>query len=342
MILIPIRDIRLWRRKLSFWRPRSGFYDLRWQPGLLRVPRSHIIQFYSSTNNIGNYLPVLGIQKMLGISTDTWCIHDHNIDFDFINRHYRCGIIGGAGLLHGSFESFWRRLSRECRIPLIVWGVGGCFANPDAPKPAKAPVSRDPVVSVLRRCDLINFRDDYTAEYYGCTAAHISACPTVEYLDGWTPIGGRSDGHVLLTDHSSLISQETAGRLRNAIGRAGFECRSTQNAQRFNYGLKRIIRDDYQPSSIVVTSRLHGAIIAYGLEIPYIAVARDAKLREFHRLFGNGTLLEAAEDLPDQLSEARSMPLGPRALQDVRAFGNRAKSWVTIHIKNTPGPATAG
>ena len=46
---------------------------------------SPVMQFYSSNDNIGNYLPVLGIQEMLELPTDTWCIHDRNIDFDGCN-----------------------------------------------------------------------------------------------------------------------------------------------------------------------------------------------------------------------------------------------------------------
>ncbi len=44
---------------------RCKFFDLS-KIKKDRRPRSPIIQFYSSVDNIGNYLPVLGIQKMLG------------------------------------------------------------------------------------------------------------------------------------------------------------------------------------------------------------------------------------------------------------------------------------
>jgi polysaccharide pyruvyl transferase WcaK-like protein len=53
----------------------------------------------------------------------------------------------------------------------------------------------------------------------------------------------------------------------------------------------------------VVTSRLHGAIIAYGLGLPYVALAGDEKLREFHRLFGGGQLVNSAAELKVMLSQ---------------------------------------
>lgn len=65
-------------------------------PSEKRNPKSSLLQFYASPNNIGNYLPVLGIQEMLEEETDTWCAHDEYIDFDFINANYQGVIIGGG------------------------------------------------------------------------------------------------------------------------------------------------------------------------------------------------------------------------------------------------------
>jgi len=93
-----------------------------------RKPRSPIIQFYSSVDNIGNYLPILGIQKMLGQTPDTWCMH-RPVDFNFINKHYKCAIIGGAGLLDQCFEPFWEKLLNGCKIPMIMWGLGICLPD---------------------------------------------------------------------------------------------------------------------------------------------------------------------------------------------------------------------
>src|SRR4051812_22817202 len=90
---------------------RCKFYDLRRVSPASRKAKSPIIQFYSSSNNIGNFLPVLGIREMISREPDTWCIHDKQIDFDFINSNYRCAIIGGAGLLHSCFNPFWKTLS---------------------------------------------------------------------------------------------------------------------------------------------------------------------------------------------------------------------------------------
>ena len=101
---------------------RVRFRDLARIPHERRQAATKILNFYSAVGNIGNYLPVLGIRKMLGCEPDTWNMHDRTIDFEFINRQYRCVVIGGAGLLDKGFEPFWSTFSRDCRLPTIIWG----------------------------------------------------------------------------------------------------------------------------------------------------------------------------------------------------------------------------
>ena len=97
--------------------------------------------------------------------------------------------------------------------------------------------------------------------------------------------------------------------------------------QRAAYGLERIVREDYLPAEVVVSTRLHGAIIAYGLGIPYVAVPRDEKVRAFHRLHGNGILCEDPADVGEAVAAAEKLTLAPIAIEPVRAFGRRASEW---------------
>ena len=160
-----------WPSRLSWWRlvnsvntfcvgyDRVRFRDPAAIPATERWQASAIINFYSTVHNIGNYLPVLGIRKMLNRGTDTWNMHDRSIDFHFVNRHYRCVIIAGAGLLDKRFEPFWCPFSRECRLPAVIWGVGLC--SPDGV--TDNGVDRKVFRAAAAKCALINFRDDRTA-----------------------------------------------------------------------------------------------------------------------------------------------------------------------------------
>ena len=78
---------------------------------------------------------------------------------------------------------------------------------------------------------------------------------------------------------------------------------------------------------------MHGAIIAYGLGLPYIAIAGDEKLREFHRLFGGGWLVENLNQLNQVLERADFSFAEPGVepakpdLSDVINFGILATSF---------------
>ena len=167
---------------------RCRFRDLSQIKKDNRFPKHSILQIYDKVDNIGNFLPVLGIRKMLGSCPDTWDIHHREIDFDFINHNYKGVIIGGAGLLCLPFKDFWLKFLQECKLPTVIWGVGNGFGAEIGERINKHQLyERDKeyieaVHRVSQRCDLINVRDKLTADYFQLEAAQISACPTVVYM----------------------------------------------------------------------------------------------------------------------------------------------------------------
>lgn len=317
---------------------RCRFYDLGNIAPAQRKAHSSAIQFYSSVDNIGNYLPVLGMQEMLGHTPDTWCIHDKQIDFDFINKTYKCAIIGGAGLLHQSFDLFWTRFAQECKLPTIIWGVGVCLPDesgvrtdlPDST--ARSGVNRQVVAEVARRCDLINVRDNLTANYYNLNNAQISACPTIAYLKDFKHLDPASDT-ILYSSHEELVSSSDRRQLKFALQRTLKNFQYTDNIQRPYQGLNDLITDYYCKSRLVITTRLHGAIVAYGLGIPYIAIVRDEKLREFYRIYGNGLQVQDVSELKSILEalQPEDISLNPIKLEPVAEFGEAAKRWFLAH-----------
>lgn len=327
-------------KRLPFLERRVVFEDLARMAPEHRRSRSPVVQFYSPDNNIGNFTPVLGIREMLGFTPDTWSIHDRNADFDFINHHYRFGIIGGAGLLHECFEPFWAACADKCRIPLIIWGVGVCL--PDN-KPAG--VSREVVARVAARCELINVRDELTRDHYDLTRADVSACPTLVYLQKFRKFVRPVPGSRLFASHTSLVSGDEAAMLEKVVRASTSRYQYTDNVQRRRFGVTDIIRKRYCPTELVVATRLHGAIIAHGLGIPYIAVARDSKVRDFVRLYRNGLCVET----PEELCKALQAPLpdvsDQSAIDSVLAFGRQVSNWAAgildHHHPRSQAPAAA-
>ncbi|MBV6623402.1 MAG: polysaccharide pyruvyl transferase family protein [Rivularia sp. (in: Bacteria)] len=307
-----------------------------------RTVNSPIMQFYSSVDNIGNYLPVLGIQKMLSQSSDTWCIHDKNIDFDFINTNYKCVIIGGAGLLHECFEEFWNKFLNECRLPTIIWGVGLCLPDSSGVRTdlvdstKRSGVSQKVVMEVAKRCDLVNVRDNLTANYYNFKDVDISVCPTVVYVEKFKKSLYKESSQVLFSSHKELVAVSTQKRLKASLKKLVPKFAYTDNIQKPSSGIDDIISRYYCPTSILVTTRLHGAIIAYGLNVPYIAIPRDEKLRDFHRLYSNGISIENIVDLENALKQGltNNIPMKPIAINPVLTFGEKASEWVASCCNN--------
>lgn len=323
-------------RRLSLWRlvnsvntrfvgydRRVRFRDLAAIPAAARRPASDILNFYSAVHNIGNYLPVLGIRKMLGTASDTWNMHDRSIDFDFVNRHYRSVIIGGAGLLDKGFEPFWAAFSRKCKVPAVIWGVGIC--SPD--RNAEKGVDRNVFRAAADKCGPINFRDDLTADYYGVHRSTISPCPTIVYLEDFVRKSSGDAGDVLYASHDELVAESERDLIRRQLEQCVGRVRVTDNIQRRLLSLDDIVRSAYGRSRLVVTTRLHGAIIAYGLGIPYVAIARDEKIRAFHRCYGNGALIEHADQLPEILGAPVRCD---RTIQydQVYECGKQMKAWL--------------
>ena len=60
--------------------------------------------------------------------------------------------------------------------------------------------------------------------------------------------------------------------------------RVTDNIQRRLLSLDDIVRGADGKSRLVGSTRLHGAIVAYGLRIPYVAIPRDEKITQ--RFYG--------------------------------------------------------
>lgn len=297
-----------------------------------RVVKSSIINFYSSIENIGNFMPVLGIQKMLQMETDTWCIHDYRIDYDFINKNYKAVIIGGAGLAvqdpDGRFERFWRRFEANCKLPTIIWGVG----TDDVWKISDA--YKEAVSVVAKRCDLINVRDDLTAETFNMTNADISPCPTVVYLQkflGENESQSPDYNKATFVRYPHQLYEKPVVQTEATIRKYCSSLKKTTNHQYSFLGLDDIIEQNYVNRGFVVTSMLHAAITSYGLGLPYIAITKTQKISAFQERFGNGLSIKTPQELEDVLKSdsVSKMQLKPIEIDPIVAFGNQARSWVS-------------
>jgi hypothetical protein len=312
---------------------RCRFYDLSKIEPAKRTVKSPIIQFYSSVDNIGNYLPVLGIREMIGTNPDTWCVQDKKIDFEFINRNYKCVIIGGAGLLvkgkNNVFERFWTHFSEKCHLPTIIWGVGT-----DGVDGIRSSY-REVVSKLSERCDLVNVRDELTANTFNLVDPDISACPTLVHLkkikDG-SAIPKKNPDKVTLVHYAAQTHTNSEVReIHQTLSHNFSQYNRITNYQYSYMGLDEIIQDYYLKSSFVVTAMLHGAISAYSLGVPYVVISKTNKIEAFFSKFGNGLKISNPEELKEILrsGEITNKSLYPIAIDPVLEFGSKAKAWIS-------------
>lgn len=293
-----------------------------------RVVKSKTLQFYSANRNIGNYLPVLAIHQMLDQELDTWNIHKSPVDWEFVHKNYSQVIVGGAGLLHSVFEKFWVDLEKNCKLPIIIWGIGVCLPDNDQVKG----VPKQVVQAVFARAKFANIRDELTRDFYELDPGiSITACPTLVHIANNFKVGAKqvSGKRVLHSSHVDLEPTSTTPQIKQIIEEAGFNYSFTENIETQKNPLKRIL-NMYQDADYVITTRLHGAIIAYAFKRPYIAISFDPKIAAFNKLYGGGVCITSVNELKEVLSNDSFKAPGEyeKEIKQVKDFGALIAAWI--------------
>ena len=265
---------------------------------------------------------------MLDQELDVWNIHKSPVDWEFVHKNYDQVIIGGAGLLHSVFEKFWVDLEKNCKLPIIIWGIGVCLPDNDSVKG----VPKEVVQSVFSRAVYANVRDELTRDFYSLSPEiSITACPTLVHVDNNFKVAAK-DGlgkSILHSSHVDLEPTSTTPEIKQIITAAGFDYSFTENIETKEYPLKNILKM-YQKSDFVVTTRLHGAIIAYAFKRPYIAISYDPKIAAFHKLYGGGVCITDVNQLAQTLKgdQFKIPSEHSKELVKVRQFGVPIKKYL--------------
>lgn len=280
-----------------------------------------IINFVSLAPNIGNYTPVLGIGRLLGDDASKIVARADCRQFEAIRvEDFELAIVGGAGLLHACFEGFWRWLAQQT-IPVVIWGVGVCLNYDTVPLPSRLRSGVSPGLLRELKPQIVaaNVRDDLTAEMYDLDA-EVGYCPTIAWLRELKTyqlipdkLGGR-----LYVEHPELTTSSEAAQLRAV-------CTDyTDNTVRNDIGNLLM---KYLTANTIVTTRLHGAIIANCLGKPYVALAKDKKVDAYHRRWGGGVVMHRPQLLEEALDEVESGCYLPRPdLNSVQRFAGKVRA----------------
>jgi polysaccharide pyruvyl transferase WcaK-like protein len=115
-------------------------------------------------------------------------------------------------------------------------------------------------------------------------------------------------------------------QIKEIIEEAGYTYKFTENIETEKLPLKKVL-NMYQDCDYVVTTRLHGAIIAYAFKRPYIAISFDPKIAAFNKLYGGGVCITGVDQLASALSsdQFKAKSEYEKELARVEQFGQLVK-----------------
>ncbi len=250
---------------------------------------------FANKSNIGDWLSAQGIQFLLGEYGGQGNVLEHLCDEPFVPATLEalaqasCNdliVIGGGGLFMDYFTPFWEGfLPISGRVPFCIWGVGYCDAKHRDSRPSSGLLE-----TLVRRARFCSVRDDLSRQYLAaCSLPAAVTCPSVCVLEPAT-----EQGHGLLYvdayDNMGERSYQQAVDLLQGFARlSGRPYRQVNNRIKAgsNTELKGML-DAYRESDLVISSRLHGCIIALTLGKKVLAISGDRKVESFMARAGLG------------------------------------------------------
>ena len=279
---------------------------------------------FANQSNIGDWLSAIGIQQLLAPQP----VREHFCDEPFIEQTLSdlsrlteedSLVIGGGGLFMDYFTPLWRGLHElNLRTPMLIWGVGYCDLKQEPSQPPIDLLRR--IVPRARQCFA---RDEITRRLLDLpNLPPPSGCPSLCAIIP-KPIGERAILHVDNYTTAGAEAFEVMDAASQAFAKAtGRRHRNTNN--RIEPGrhneLKRVL-SRYERSDVILSSALHGCIIALGMGRKVLAVSGDWKIEGFMELVGlrDWVLsIDQLDQVPERLAKLGDQPDVTPALQRLR------------------------
>lgn len=270
---------------------------------------------YANQSNAGDWLSARGIQSLLAPRAVT----EHFCDGPFVPQTLAALgratpedfiVIGGGGLFMDYFVPFWegfRDIAR--RVPFAIWGAGACDMKSE---PSRPPVQL--VSEIVQRSRLCVVRDELTRELLSdCRLPPPVICPTVVAV---SPVGGETR-RVLHVDHYDNVGPQIFEKMETVAQdfarRTGRTYRKINNLISAGHnGQLRDVLAAYAAADSVLSSRLHGCIIAFAMGRRVLVVSGDRKVESFMRAAGLDEWvldLQHVALLPERLEKLREQKL---------------------------------
>lgn len=288
---------------------------------------------FANRSNIGDWLSAIGIQQLLGAHVVT----EHLCDEPFVPATIAAlsqassndvVIFGGGGLFMDYFQPFWESVAtRASHVPYCIWGAGYCELKREPSRP-----SVELMQGIAARAKLCVLRDELSRQVLAPVhLPHPVACPSLVAVEQTTEAGHA----VLHVDNYSTAGADVYDAME-ASGRAFATATSRpfrQTNNRVEAGNRAALAKTlglYASSDVVLSSALHGCIIAVAMGRKVLAVSGDWKIEEFMNAAGLSEWVIGQDDverIPQLLARLSDQP-------DRSEFVERAREENTVVASN--------
>jgi polysaccharide pyruvyl transferase WcaK-like protein len=267
-----------------------------------------IYHVYANRSNIGDWLSARGIQAFLGRTQ----VSEHLCDEPFVEETLAALagaspndliVIGGGGLFMDYFTPFWEGF-REigAHVPFCIWGVGYCDLKRE---PSRAP--RRLLEEIVGKSRLCVVRDELSRKYLcSCQLPPPVPCPSINVV----PPPGEPGFGLLHVDNYTTAGEDVYAAMdaygREFARRTDRPYRATNNriTDASEAALAKTL-NLYVRSDLVLSSALHGCIIAVAMGRRVLAVSGDYKMEAFMEMAGLSDWvfdIERVSEIPSALA----------------------------------------
>jgi len=260
--------------------------------------RGNAVQIYCSAFNLGDYLAAAAIRKLLPEYrfVSLICNREEWEGAQGFLRALPAGVplvVGGGGLLQRYFSPAWEDILVSAKNhPLCIWGIGMCDSLV-----RETAIPPQFVREIAQAASFCSWRDPATAEAAGTGA--VTPCPSIWLTDqlrpGLAAEKERRDSarkpvllHAIHNEMGRERNLSFAAALQQWCSEHGWEYREETNVRPGSWGhiRPRQVLANYMAADLVVSSRLHGCIMAYALGRPFLALCHDRKITQFLSTIG--------------------------------------------------------
>ena len=292
----------------------------RFVPALGEIEDSVPVYVYANRHNIGDRLSAEGIKLAVGVEGPECIIEGEQIRSLFgscRDRPFRL-VIGGGGLIKDTFAPFWESLLSS-KFRYVIMGIGMCDI-----KSQNSLFAYELLSNMIERAEFVWVRDTLTSSLIEDRCGirtNTILCPSVYYINEqyrrkMEKPKKRDRPSVLYVHHKKLV--KTAWKedslIQDMVRRV---CRMNKFSYAETDNLCKnpdAVLHQYEEADIVISTRLHGCILSYALEKPFIAVSADHKIDSFVQDYCDATLIDINEVSADKIDSIMhtGLPSTPR------------------------------